>query len=75
MSVVLSAPAVFRFTSPADPECRLHAAELMGLDTTGVDADDLVAGALPQHTVTRLSPRPANAGDLRGLFLDSMTLW
>ena len=39
------------------------------------DVDDLVAGTLPQHTVTKLSPRPASADDLRRLFLDSMTLW
>jgi hydroxyacid-oxoacid transhydrogenase len=34
-----------------------------------------VAGTLPQHTVTKLSPRPPGADDLRRLFLDSMTLW
>jgi len=114
MSVVLDAPAVFRFTAPAGPERHLYAAQLMGLDTSEVDpagpdaagggellagalialmrkaglpnglsavgygpqdVDDLVAGTLPQHTVTKLSPRPASADDLRGLFLDSMTLW
>ncbi len=37
--------------------------------------DQLVAGTLPQHTVTKLSPRPASADDLRRLFLESMTLW
>ena len=35
----------------------------------------LVAGTLPQHRVTKLSPRPASAEDLRALFLESMTLW
>jgi hydroxyacid-oxoacid transhydrogenase len=39
------------------------------------DLDGLVAGTLPQHTVTKLSPRPASAGDLRLMFLESMTLW
>ena len=39
------------------------------------DVDQLVAGTLPQHTVTKLSPRPAGADDLRRLFLESMTLW
>jgi hydroxyacid-oxoacid transhydrogenase len=39
------------------------------------DVDKLVAGTLPQHTVTKLSPRPAGADDLRRLFLESMTLW
>ncbi len=39
------------------------------------DLDDLVAGTLPQHTVTKLSPRPASAADLRRLFQESLTLW
>lgn len=39
------------------------------------DVDQLVAGTLPQHRVTKLSPRPASADDLRRLFLDSMTCW
>jgi hydroxyacid-oxoacid transhydrogenase len=42
-----------------------------GLD----DVDQLVAGTLPQHRVTKLSPRPAKAADLKQLFLNSMTLW
>jgi hydroxyacid-oxoacid transhydrogenase len=39
------------------------------------DVDQLVEGTLPQHRVTKLSPRPAGPEDLRRLFLDSMTLW
>jgi len=39
------------------------------------DVDKLVEGTLPQHRVTKLSPRPASAKDLKQLFLDSMTLW
>jgi len=39
------------------------------------DVDKLVEGTLPQHRVTKLSPRPAGPEDLRRLFLDSMTLW
>jgi hydroxyacid-oxoacid transhydrogenase len=39
------------------------------------DVDKLVEGTLPQHRVTKLSPRPASPEDLRQLFLDSMTLW
>jgi hydroxyacid-oxoacid transhydrogenase len=49
-----------------------------GLKAVGfgpADVDQLVAGTLPQHRVTKLSPRPANADDLKQLFLDSMTLW
>jgi hydroxyacid-oxoacid transhydrogenase len=109
MAVVLNAPAVFRFTAPANPDLHLYAAKLMGKDISGAspedagevlsraivelmrtvgmpnglsavgygpaDVDTLVAGTLPQHRVTKLSPRPANAEDLKQLFLDSLTLW
>jgi hydroxyacid-oxoacid transhydrogenase len=49
-----------------------------GLSTVGysaADVDRLVDGTLPQHRVTKLSPRPAGAEELRQLFLESMTLW
>ena len=49
-----------------------------GLSAVGYgpdDLDDLVAGTLPQKTVTVLSPRPASADDLRHLFEESLTLW
>ena len=109
MSVILNAPAVFRFTAPTSPDRHLHVAMLMGADVAGAspedagdlvadavigfmrslgmpnglsavgydaaDVDDLVSGTLPQHRVTKLSPRPAAADDLERLFLDSMTLW
>lgn len=109
MSVILHAPAVFRWTAPTNPELHLYAARLMGADTSGAtpadagevlanaitdimrktgmpnglaaigfsaaDVDKLVEGTLPQHRVTKLSPKPATAADLRRLFLDSMTIW
>lgn len=109
MSVILNAPAVFRFTAAANPERHLYAASLMGVDVSEAkpeeagdlvagavialmkktampnglkavgfgpeDVDQLVAGTLPQHRVTKLSPRAATADDLKHLFLDSMTLW
>lgn len=109
MSVILNAPAVFRFTAPTNPERHLHAARLMGADVsdagpedagdvlgdvivkfirdmglpnglgalgyTDADVPALVEGALPQHRVTKLSPRPAGPDDLSQLFLDSLTLW
>ena len=109
MSVILNAPAVFRFTAQADPERHLYAASLMGTDIGGAvlddagdilaqafikimrqigipnglqavgytpaDVDKLVAGAIPQERLTKLSPRPVEADDLRQLFLDSMVLW
>ena len=39
------------------------------------DVDRLVEGTLPQHRVTKLSPRPASAEDLRGIFLDALRYW
>jgi hydroxyacid-oxoacid transhydrogenase len=109
MAVTLNAPAVFRFTAPANPPRHLYAAQLMGVDTSGArpedagevlagaivdlmrrtgmpnglsavgygpdDVDHLVAGTLPQHRVTKLSPRPADAADLKQLFLAAMRYW
>jgi hydroxyacid-oxoacid transhydrogenase len=49
MAVILSAPAVFRFTAPANTERHREAARLMGLDTTNAtkgDVGDLLAGAI-----------------------------
>ncbi|OFW64476.1 MAG: alcohol dehydrogenase, partial [Actinobacteria bacterium RBG_13_63_9] len=49
-----------------------------GLRAVGYQPDDvdaLVEGVLPQHRVTKLSPRPATVADFRQLFLDSMTIW
>jgi hydroxyacid-oxoacid transhydrogenase len=34
-----------------------------------------VEGTLPQHRVTKLAPRPADADDLTGLFRASLTVW
>ena len=39
------------------------------------DVDDLVKGTLPQHRVTKLSPRPADEADLRELFMGAMRYW
>ena len=39
------------------------------------DVDKMVAATLPQHRVTKISPRPAGAEDLKQLFLDSMKIW
>ena len=49
MSVILNAPAVFRFTAAADPQRHLYAANLLGVDITDArpeDAGDLLAGAI-----------------------------
>jgi hydroxyacid-oxoacid transhydrogenase len=49
-----------------------------GLSAVGYgsnDIEELVQKTLPQHRVTKLSPRPASAEDLKRLFTESMTLW
>ena len=49
-----------------------------GLSAVGYgpdDVDKLVEGTVPQHRVTKLSPRPTSPEDLKQLFLDSLTLW
>ena len=49
MSVILNAPAVFRFTAPTNPQRHLHAARLMGQDVSGAsleDAGELLADAI-----------------------------
>jgi len=48
---------------------------LRAVGYTEADVPALVEGVLPQHRVTKLSPRPASADDFRQLFLDSMTIW
>jgi hydroxyacid-oxoacid transhydrogenase len=49
-----------------------------GLAAVGYTRDDipaLVEGTLPQHRVTKLSPRPAGAEELAVLFEDAMVAW
>jgi hydroxyacid-oxoacid transhydrogenase len=109
ISVILNAPAVFRFTAQANPARHLRAARALGASTavstpedageilsdqlislmrdlnipnglkalgyTRTDIPALVAGTLPQHRVTKLSPRPAGADELAQLFEQSLTCW
>jgi hydroxyacid-oxoacid transhydrogenase len=109
ISVIVHAPAVYRFTSSACPERHLRAAEMLGAKVSGARPGDagkiladqiielmhdlripnglrelgyqsadipaLVEGTLPQHRVTKLSPRPATADDLSRILEESMVLW
>jgi hydroxyacid-oxoacid transhydrogenase len=109
ISVILNAPAVFRFTAPASPPRHLEAAAALGARIEGRRAEDageiladritwfmqrlrvpnglsalgyqsgdipaLVAGTLPQHRVTKLSPRPAGPEELARLFERAMVAW
>jgi hydroxyacid-oxoacid transhydrogenase len=109
ISVILNAPAVFRFTAPASPARHLQVAEALGANVsrateadagavladritwfmrelnvpnglaavgyTTTDIPALVCGTLPQHRVTKLSPRPAGEDDLASLFEQAMVAW
>jgi hydroxyacid-oxoacid transhydrogenase len=49
-----------------------------GLSAVGyseADIPKLVQGTLPQHRVTKLSPRPAGEAELTKLFKDSLQIW
>ena len=49
-----------------------------GLSAVGYNAEDipaLVQGTLPQHRVTKLSPRPAGESELTELFRQSLAIW
>ena len=48
---------------------------LRELGYTSVDIPALVEGTLPQHRVTKLSPRPAGPDELAALFEDAMSIW
>jgi len=109
ISVILNAPAVFRYTASANPQRHLQAAEALGVDIshakdadagkiladritwfmrelrvpnglkaigyTSSDINTLIEGTLPQHRVTKLSPRPAGPQELGKLFEDAMSAW
>ena len=52
MSVILNAPAVFRFTAPTNPDRHLYAARLMGADVSGASPED--AGELLAQAIIKL---------------------
>ncbi len=48
---------------------------LAAVGYTEADIPALVLGTLPQHRVTKLSPRPANEAELAALFRESLRIW
>ena len=48
---------------------------LGGVGYSPEHVSDLVAGTLPQHRVTKLSPRPAGEEELARLFEDALSYW
>jgi hydroxyacid-oxoacid transhydrogenase len=55
---------------------RLHVPNgLKAIGYTSSDIPALVEGTLPQHRVTKLSPRPAGPDELARLFEDAMVAW
>jgi hydroxyacid-oxoacid transhydrogenase len=48
---------------------------LRGLGYGSQDVPALVEGTLPQHRVTKLSPRPAGPEELARLFENSLIAW
>jgi hydroxyacid-oxoacid transhydrogenase len=48
---------------------------LRDIGYSSADIPALVEGTLPQHRLTKLSPRPAGPEELAALFEDAMTNW
>ena len=65
MSVVLNAPAVFRFTAPANPRRHLQAAEALGADVSRARED--AAGDILADRITWFMQRLNMPGGLRAL--------
>ena len=58
--MLLNAPAVFRFTAPADPGRHLEAARLMGADVVGARPED--AGEILARSIIALMRRVGMLG-------------
>ena len=71
MSVILTAPAAFRFTYATSPERHLRAAELLGVAV----ADLSEAEPLRQPRLLSGAPRPVGQPDLELILRDAMRYW
>jgi hydroxyacid-oxoacid transhydrogenase len=65
MSVILNAPAVFRFTAPADPGRHLEAARLMGADVSEARPED--AGEILAQAIIRLMQQTGMPNGLKAV--------
>jgi hydroxyacid-oxoacid transhydrogenase len=65
MSVILNAPAVFRFTAQANPATHLYAAHLLGADTSGAADED--AGEILAATIIRIMQQTAMPNGLQAV--------
>jgi hydroxyacid-oxoacid transhydrogenase len=65
MSVILNAPAAFRFTAPADPGRHLEAARLMGAEVSGAGSGD--AGEALAQAIITLMRRTGMPNGLKGV--------
>jgi hydroxyacid-oxoacid transhydrogenase len=65
MSVILNAPAVFRFTASADPGRHLEAARLMGADIVEAQPED--AGELLAEAIVRLMQQTGMPNGLKAV--------
>jgi hydroxyacid-oxoacid transhydrogenase len=65
VSVILNAPAVFRFTASANPSRHLEAAEALGVDVTGAKPED--AGKLLADRITWFMQRLNVPNGLRAI--------
>lgn len=75
MSVILTAPAVFRWTAAANPERHLEAARLLGADIRGAapqNAGDILAGALIELMRAVGMPNGLNAVGITDADLDGL---